>query len=59
VARTFFGHAYDIKNHLPAGQHKLAYVRYHLDRLGLGKDLTHLPWSGKTYRLPPSSIPDD
>ncbi len=60
VARTIFRHAYRVGvANLPEGMSALMYTRYHLDRLGLGKDLTHLPWSGKTYRLPPSSIPDD
>lgn len=58
VARAFFGHAYDIKNYIPADQHKLAYVRYHLDQLRLGKDLTHLPWGSRSIRLPMSSLPD-
>jgi hypothetical protein len=32
----------------------LAFTRIQLDRLGLGTELTHLPWSGKRYKLPPS-----
>lgn len=58
VARAYFGHAYDIKNHLPADQHKLAYVRYHLDQIGLGKELTHLPWGSRNFRLPDSTLTD-
>lgn len=57
VARAYFGHAYDIKNHLPADQHKLAYVRHYLDRLGLGRELTHLPWGSRNFKLPESSLP--
>lgn len=57
VARTLFGHAYDIKNHLPPDQHKLAYVRYHLDRLRIGQEMTHLPWGSKQFKMPPSTLP--
>jgi hypothetical protein len=56
VAKSLFGHAYEIKAHLPKGQIKLAYVRQHLDRLGIGQNLTHLPWGSKTYKLPPSKL---
>lgn len=57
VARCFFKHAYKvgIKN-LPDGLSALQYTRQQLDRLKLGRDLTHLPWSGKQYRLPPSTL---
>jgi transposase len=41
----------------PQGQAAVQYVRYHLDRLGLGAELTSFPW-GKTRRihLPPSQV---
>jgi transposase len=41
----------------PQGQTAVQYVRYHLDRLGLGAELTSFPW-GKTRRihLPPSQV---
>jgi transposase len=41
----------------PPGQTAVQYVRYHLDRLGLGAELTSFPW-GKTRRiaLPPSQV---
>jgi transposase len=56
VARAFFGYAFDIQAHLPEGERKLVWVRYHLDRLKLGKDMTHLPWGSKHFRLPESSL---
>jgi transposase len=41
----------------PQSQAAVQYVRYHLDRLGLGAELTSFPW-GKTRRihLPPSQV---
>jgi transposase len=41
----------------PPGQTAVQYVCYHLDRLGLGAELTSFPW-GKTRRiaLPPSQV---
>jgi transposase len=57
VARAFFGYAYDIQAHLAKDQRKLVWVRYHLDRLKLGRELTHLPWGSKNFRLPESSLP--
>jgi transposase len=56
VAKSLFGYAYDIQAHLPKGESKLAYVRYHLDQLGIGQNLTHLPWGSKIYKLPPSKL---
>ena len=41
---------------LPQGMSALAFTRIQLDRLGLGAELTHLPWSGKRYKLPPSTL---
>lgn len=56
VARALFGHAYDIKRHLPKEQTATAYVRYYLDRLGIGHELTHIDWGTKKPKLPPSSL---
>jgi transposase len=56
VARAFFGYAFDIQAHLRQDERKLVWVRYHLDRLKLGRELTHLPWGSKNFRLPPSSL---
>ncbi len=57
-----------------AGLHALAYkigvanlaedrasqfVRNQLDRLGIGQELTHIPWGSKNVKLPPSSLPPD
>jgi transposase len=57
VARSFFGLAYDIgvKN-LPDGLTALKFTRQQLDRLGLGAELTQLPWGSKTFKLPPSRL---
>jgi transposase len=56
IAAALFGHAYDIQKHLPPGERKLAYVRSRLDRLGIGKELTQLPWGSKKFKLPPSRL---
>ncbi len=56
VARKLFGYAFDVGKYLPADQRKLVWVRYHLDRLKLGQELTHLPWGSKNFRLPESSL---
>lgn len=57
VARYLFGHAYDLGiANLPDGMSARQFTRYHLDRLGLGKELTHLPWGSKNFKLPPSTL---
>jgi transposase len=56
VARSLFGHAFDIKAHRPKEQTAAAYVRYHLDRLGIGQELTEINWGTKKPKLPPSSL---
>jgi transposase len=55
VAKSLYKLAYrmGVRN-LPEGMSALAFTRIQLDRLGLGAELTHLPWSGKHYKLPPS-----
>ena len=58
VACAFFAHAYRLGvRNLPGGLSALAYTRQQLDRLGLGAELTSLPWGSKHYKLPPSSLP--
>ena len=40
--------------------HKLsakAFTRYHLDRMGIGREVTDLVWSGRRVKLPPSMLP--
>jgi transposase len=57
VARSFFGLAYDIGvRNLPDGLSALKFTRQQLDRLGIGQELTQLPWGSKTFKLPPSSL---
>jgi transposase len=57
VACSMFAYAYrvGVKN-LPDGQSALQFTRDQLDRLKLGHDLTHLPWSSKHFKLPPSQL---
>jgi transposase len=57
VACSFFALAYKlgVKN-LPEGQSALQFTRSQLDRLGLGRELTHIPWGSKRFRLPPSRL---
>jgi transposase len=55
VACAFFAYAYKVgvKN-LPAGQSALQFTRAQLDRLGIGMELTEIPWGSKRFTLPPS-----
>ncbi len=58
LAITFFAHAYRVGiENLPDEMGARQYVRYCLDLLGIGKNLTHFPWSGKRFSLPPSNFP--
>lgn len=34
------------------------YTRQQLDRLGIGQEVTHIPWGSKQYKLPPSKLAD-
>jgi transposase len=55
VACAFFACAYKVgvKN-LPEGQSALEFTRAQLDRLGIGAELTEIPWGSKRFKLPPS-----
>ena len=58
VAATLFAHAYRVGvRNLPDGMSALQFTRHHLDRLGIGRNLSHLRWGSKTFTLPPSSLP--
>ena len=55
VACSFFTLAYKVGvRNLPGGQTAKQFTRQQLDRLGLGRDLTEIPWGSKTFKLPPS-----
>jgi len=58
VAATLFAHAYrvGVKN-LPEGMSAIQFTRHHMDRLGIGRNLTRLKWGSKFVTLPPSSLP--
>jgi transposase len=60
VARLLFSHAYrvGVKN-LPGGQSALEFTRDQLDRLGIGEQITELPWGRKRFKLPPSKLPPE
>ena len=61
VARKLLQYAYVLgKANRPANQSPGQYVRNHLDRLGLGADLTAISWGTKKPRpLPPSTLPEN
>ena len=57
VARFFLQYAYRLgQPHRPAGQSPAAFVRCHLDRLGLGADLTCTYHGKRPVPLPPSTL---
>src|SRR5690606_29028672 len=57
VACSFFALAYKVGvRNLPGGQTAKQFTRRQLDRLGLGRDLTEIPWGSKTFKLPPSQL---
>lgn len=54
VATSLFtlAHRVRVKN-LPEKQSALEFTRNQLDRLGIGQQVTHIPWGAKRYKLPP------
>lgn len=58
LARKFLQFAYRLgKDNRPPGQTTMAYVREQLDRLGVGMELTAIPWGRKKpVPLPPSKL---
>lgn len=57
IARKFLSYAETLgKANRPDGQTAVQYVRYQLDRLGLGADLTAIRRSSRRIKLPPSRL---
>jgi transposase len=57
VARKLLDHSERLgKANRPAGQTRAEYVREHLDRLGIGADLTAIQRGKRTIVLPPSRL---
>jgi len=57
VAAAFYALAYKMGvRNLPEGVGARQYVRDQLDRLGLGDEITHIPWGSKRFKLPPSRV---
>jgi transposase len=57
VANSFFALAHRIRaRNLPNGLSALEFTRQQLDQLGLGQEVTHIPWGSKTFKLPPSKL---
>ncbi len=60
VACSFFAYAYRVGvARLPDGQSAKGYTRAQLDRLGLGAELTEIPWGTKRVRLPASRLGEE
>jgi transposase len=57
IACAFFAHAYRVGvRNLPDGLSAKAFTRKQLDRLGVGQELTEIPWGSKRPKLPPSTL---
>ena len=55
IAAAFFAHAYRIGvANLPQGLSARQYVRYMLDRLDIGQEVTRIRWGRKWVTIPPS-----
>ena len=57
IAQSFFRLAYraGLRN-LPEGMRAIDFTRQQMDRLGVGVEMTTLPWGSKRFKLPPSSL---
>ncbi len=57
IACSLFATAYRVKvRNLPEGMSAKQWVRWQLDRLGIGEEVKEIPWGSKTFKLPPSTI---
>jgi hypothetical protein len=43
-------------HNLPDGQSALEFTRNQLDQIGIGQQVTHIPWGSKRFKLPPSTL---
>src|SRR5262245_59021443 len=57
IACALIAYAYKVgvKN-MPDGQSALEFTRAQLDRLGIGAELSEIPWGSKRFKLPPSRL---
>jgi len=52
VATSLFTLAHRVRvQNLPDGQSALQFTRSQLDRLGIGQEVTHIPWGSKRSNL--------
>lgn len=57
VATSLFTLAHRVRvQNLPDGQSALEFTRNQLDRLGIGQQVTHIPWGSKRFKLPSSML---
>jgi hypothetical protein len=57
VATSLFTLAHRMRaRNLPDGQSALQFTRNQLDRLGIGADVTAIPWGSKRFKLPTSKL---
>jgi transposase len=57
VAASLFLYAYRVKVRNLGGMSAKQWTRHQLDRLGIGRELSEIPWGSKRVKLPPSSLP--
>jgi len=56
VACSLFLYAYRVKVRNLGGMSAKQWTRHQLDRLGIGRELSEIPWGTKKVKLPPSSL---
>jgi hypothetical protein len=56
VACSLFMTAYRVKVRNLGGMSAKQWTRHQLDRLGIGRELSEIPWGTKRVKLPPSSL---
>jgi hypothetical protein len=56
VACSLFLYAYRVKVRNLGGMSAKQWTRHQLDRLGIGRELSEIPWGTKRVKLPPSSL---
>lgn len=57
VAASLFLYAYRVKVRNLGGMSAKGWTRHQLDRLGIGRELSEIPWGTKRVKLPPSTLP--